>query len=652
MGPLRALGAGLVGLGAMLAFKPTMHDQQSMGVLYGVQVGVSVLAAMAALVLAEVFLPRGSWAIPMRLWRAMRSRLRRTRRYSQISRIFMRHGLSRPLRSRHSLERALRPGEFGERMARGLRLALEECGGAFIKLGQLLSTRRDLLPPHFIDELSRLQSDVPPAPWGDVAALLREELGRPVDDAFEWIEQIPLAAASIAQVHRAKLSGGPVVVVKVQRPGIRERVERDLDIVVAITRSLQQRSRSSHAMGLRDLGDGFSKSVREELDFRIEANNAAVVAESCDGYEADAPVRVPRVYEEFTTARVLVQEWLEGVTFDRAAAVADRKGLDRRQIARTAFASMLHQILRAGVFHADPHPGNVLLLDDGRIGLLDFGSVGRIDPSVRHALQEMLVAVDRGDRAGLHDALMALLGTRATRSEDLMLNSLLLERELGQFMAQHLGVGARPDTEMFTALFQLLARFGLAVPPEVAAVFRALATIEGTLGRVSPDFNMIEEARAIAVDLLTDRLRFRATGKGSEEEGAGIASGFSSLARGAAHEFLSALPMLRRLPRRAERIGASLEEGRFTVRVRVLADERERRFVSGLIHQLTVTLLAACTGLMGVVLVVFGTGRGPQVTAEVELFPLLGYQVLAVSAILMLRALYTAIRRPNTHDTF
>ncbi|GAA3363233.1 AarF/UbiB family protein [Streptomyces antimycoticus] len=652
VGPLRALGAGLVGLGAMLAFKPTMHDQQSMGVLYGVQVGVSVLAAMAALVLAEVFLPRGSWAIPMRLWRAMRSRLRRTRRYSQISRIFMRHGLSRPLRSRHSLERALRPGEFGERMARGLRLALEECGGAFIKLGQLLSTRRDLLPPHFIDELSRLQSDVPPAPWGDVAALLREELGRPVDDAFEWIEQIPLAAASIAQVHRAKLSGGPVVVVKVQRPGIRERVERDLDIVVAITRSLQQRSRSSHAMGLRDLGDGFSKSVREELDFRIEANNAAVVAESCDGYQADALVRVPRVYEEFTTARVLVQEWLEGVTFDRAAAVADRKGLDRRHIARTAFASMLHQILRAGVFHADPHPGNVLLLDDGRIGLLDFGSVGRIDPSVRHALQEMLVAVDRGDRAGLHDALMALLGTRATRSEDLMLNSLLLERELGQFMAQHLGVGARPDTEMFTALFQLLARFGLAVPPEVAAVFRALATIEGTLGRVSPDFNMIDEARAIAVDLLTDRLRFRATGTGSEEEGAGIASGFSSLARGAAHEFLSALPMLRRLPRRAERIGASLEEGRFTVRVRVLADERERRFVSGLIHQLTVTLLAACTGLMGVVLVVFGTGRGPQVTAEVELFPLLGYQVLAVSAILMLRALYTAIRRPNTHDTF
>ncbi|MGW7658296.1 ABC1 kinase family protein, partial [Streptomyces tendae] len=386
-----------------------------------------------------VFLPRGSWALPMRLWRAMRSRLRRTRRYSQISRIFMRHGLSRPLRSRHSLERALRPGEFGERMARGLRLALEECGGAFIKLGQLLSTRRDLLPPHFIDELSRLQSDVAPAPWGDVAALLRAELGRPVEDAFEWIEQVPLAAASIAQVHRAKLSGGPVVVVKVQRPGIREVVERDLDIVVAVTHGLQQRSRSSHAMGLRDLGDGFSTSVREELDFRIEANNAAVVAASCGGYEADALVRVPRVYEEFTTARVLVQEWLEGVTFDRAAAVADRKGLDRHQIARTAFAAMLHQILKAGVFHADPHPGNVLLLDGGRIGLLDFGSVGRIDPSVRHALQEMLVAVDRGDRAGLHDALMALLGTRATRSEDLMLNSLLLERELGQFMAQHLG---------------------------------------------------------------------------------------------------------------------------------------------------------------------------------------------------------------------
>lgn len=292
----------------------------------------------------------------------------------------MRNGLGRPLRSRTRLERAMSPGPFGEQSARALRTALEECGGVLVKLGQVLSTRRDLLPPHFIDELSRLQSSVPPAPWPEVEALLRQELGKPVDEVFEWFEHIPLAAASIAQVHRARLHGGPTVVVKIQRPGVREMVERDLDIVLAITRGLEARARSAQSLGLRDLGDGFAQSLREELDFRIEARNSGAVAGACGGFEADAAVRIPQVYCAYTSARLLVQEWLEGVTLDRAPAVARKKGLDRGAMARTVLSSMLHQILRAGVFHADPHPGNMLLLEDGRIGLIDFGSVGRIGP--------------------------------------------------------------------------------------------------------------------------------------------------------------------------------------------------------------------------------------------------------------------------------
>ncbi|MFH9263203.1 ABC1 kinase family protein [Streptomyces sp. NPDC017546] len=646
VGPLRALCAGLVGLVVMTVLEQMMRNDQGSEALYSVQIALSVLAAMVTLVVIEVFLPYGSWSRSLQIWRAMVGRLNRTRRYSQISRIFMRHGLGGMLRGRGNWDRALRPGVYGERTARSLRLALEECGGALIKLGQALSTRRDMLPPHFIAELSCLQSSVPAAPWPEVEAVLHRELGRPVEEVFEWIEHVPLAAASIAQVHRARLHGGPVVIVKVQRPGIREAVERDLDIVLAITHSLQQRARASRALGMKDLGDGFAKSLREELDFRIEARNSTAIADSCGALEDGASVRVPRVYCEFTTARVLVQEWLRGVTFDRAGVVADRKGLDRQELARTAFASMLHQILRVGVFHADPHPGNLLLLDDGRIALLDFGSVGRIEPSVRLAIQELLVAVGRGDSAGLHDALIAMLGTRATGG-DLLLDSLLLERELGQFMAHHLGAGAQPDTEMFTALFQIVTRFGLSVPPEVAAVFRALATIDGTLGQLAPGFNMLDEGRTFAAAILADQLGFRGAGAWRREGERGFASDFASLMNGAAEEVYSILPMLRRLPRRVERIGASLEDGRFAVRVRVLAHEGEQRFVSGLIHQMTVALLAACTGLMGVVLVVFGTGRGPRVADQVGLFPLLGYQCLAVSAILMLRALYTAMRRPG-----
>ncbi|MGC9498914.1 AarF/UbiB family protein [Streptomyces sp. WG7] len=644
--PLRALGAGLVGVASLFVYGqvPGSRDDD-LGALSTIQIPLALFAAMATLVALEVFVPYGTWARPLQAARGLGDRMRRARRYAQISRILMRNGLGWVLRGRAGWDRAMRPGPYGEQSARSARRAVEECGGALIKFGQVLSTRRDLLPPHFIDELSRLQSDVPPAPWPEVEAVLRKELGRPVAEVFESIEHEPLAAASIAQVHRARLRGGPTVVVKIQRPGIREVVERDLDIVLAVSRSLQSRVRAAQAFGLRELSDGFAGSVREELDFRIEARNAGAIAKATGGREGDARVRIPHVYYEYTSARVLVQEWLEGVTFDRAAAVADESGRDREALARTALRSMLHQILRVGVFHADPHPGNMLLLEDGRIGLIDFGSVGRIDPSAQSAIRELLVAVDRGDPAGLHDALLTLLGTRATVHEELLPGP-LLERELARFMARHLGVDAQPDTEMFTALFRMLAQFGLAVPPEVAAVFRALATIEGTLTRIAPSFNLLQEARAFAVGMLTDRLR---PGASKAYGGAGDSgtTTVSALMHGAAQELLHVLPMLRRLPRRAERISASLEEGRLGVRIRLLADERERRFVSGLIHQVTVSLMACCTGLMGVMLVVFGTGKGPRVTRQLELYPLVGYHVLAVSAILILRALYTAMRRPE-----
>ncbi|WP_062214277.1 AarF/ABC1/UbiB kinase family protein [Streptomyces sp. NBRC 109706] len=641
--PLRAACAGLAGLAAMALFRPLVREQEGVSALTGVQFALAVFAAMGALVLLEVFLPYGSWAWPLRSWRAMGGRLHRARRYSEISRIFMRHGLSGLLRGRRSWERARQPDEFGLRTARSLRLALEDCGGAFIKLGQLLSTRRDLLPPHFIDELSLLQSSVVSAPWPGVETVLREELGRPIDEVFEWVEEVPLAAASIAQVHCAKLREGPTVVVKVQRPGIRAVVERDLDIVSAIIRGLQARARATPALGLKDLGEGFARSVLEELDFRVEARNSEAVAATCGGLEPDAPVRIPRVHHEHTSARVLVQEWLEGVTLDRAAATAERAGIDPHDIAREVFSTILRQVVTAGVFHADPHPGNLLLLDDGRLGILDFGSVGRIDSSARLAIQEMLLAVSRSDPAGLHDSLISLLGARASDDEPLP-NALLLERELGQFMAQHLGVGARPDTETFTAMFQILTRHRLTVPPEIAAVFRALATLKGTLGRLAPDFNMLHEAQLLTSRLLSDRLR---SPHGGAREDEGPVSDLSALARSVVREGLSVLPMLRRLPRRAERVSAALEEGRLTVRVRIFADEREKRFVSELIHQMTVTLLAACTGLMGVLLVVLGGDRGPRATERLGLLPLLGYQLLVVSGILMLRALFRAMRRPG-----
>jgi ubiquinone biosynthesis protein len=271
----------------------------------------------------------------------------------------------------------------------------------------VLSTRPDLLPPEVVEELGRLQDHVAPAPWDQVEQVLAADLGRPVNEVFADFDREPLAAASVAQVHAARLRSGAEVAVKVQQPAIRTVVERDLDIVAGLAPSLEARTRWARSIGVRELAVGFADAVREELDFRIEAANMAGVAASADG-----TVRIPAPHQPLCGERVLVMQLLEGTPLSAAAPALDERGLDRQALARQLLASVLAQVLLTGVFHADPHPGNVLVLADGRLGLLDFGSVGRIDGSLRAALQRLLLAMDRGDPLGASDALLEVMPRR------------------------------------------------------------------------------------------------------------------------------------------------------------------------------------------------------------------------------------------------
>ena len=224
--------------------------------------------------------------------------------------------------------------------------------------------------------------------------------------------------------------------------------------------------------------------MREELDFRVEARNTAAVAVTWAGQQravgGGATVTLPAVYEELCTEHVLVIEWLDGVSLRAAARLIDDRGLDRAALSRALLRTMVYQITEGGVFHADPHPGNVLLLTDGRLAMLDFGSVGRLDTRQRLALQDLLLALGRGDPAAFRDALLELV----TRAEEI--DELLLERALGQFMARHLTGGTAATPEMFTDLFRLASRFELVIPPEIATVLRALGTLEGTLTLLTP----------------------------------------------------------------------------------------------------------------------------------------------------------------------
>ena len=554
---------------------------------------------------------------PVFVLRGVRGRMGRAGRYWQISRILVRRGLLPYQRGGRRSELATPQGRA--RVARSVRLAMEDGGVTFVKLGQVLSTRRDLLPAEFISELSRLQDDAVPVPWPAIEQVLRSELGAEVGELFASFDREPIAAASIAQVHAATLTSGARVVVKVCRPDVSETVERDLDITGRLAARLERSTSWGRAVGTAGLAAGFAGALREELNLRVEARNMISVA-AASGSRGSGGIAVPVPYQPLCTGLVLVMERLDGGR-PLAAIDAGTPADVRAALARSLLDCLLREVMLEGTFHADPHPGNVLLLTDGRLGLLDFGSVGRIDLRLRSALQRLLLALDKGDPAGLADALLEVVERPGE------LDELRLERMLGRFLARHVAAGITPDVTMFTDLFRIVSDHGLAVPPEIAAVFRALATMEGTLTQLAPGFDIVAEARRFAAEQLAEQ--------------------FSPdvLRKTAADELVALLPVLRRLPRRIDRIGGALEAGRLSVNVRLLADPADRRYLTGLLHQVVLVVLAATSGLMAVLML--GLRGGPVITTTVSLYAFFGYCLLVIAAILALRVL-VLVFRPDT----
>jgi ubiquinone biosynthesis protein len=581
---IRALATGVS--------QPAKHVAATIAIT-GLGVASSLLLAMAILVTWQALLPAGTVPPPAAWPARIRGRVRRTRRYWRIVRIFTRAGLGPLFRSGST--------PLTASLARSLSWALDRSGVVFTKFGQALSTRRDLLPPEFAAELSRLQDKVTPLPWPVVARVMAEER---VLDAFAWIDQEPLAAASIAQVHAARLVTGEEVVVKVRRPDVPGIVSRDLDIIRLLARRLEERAAWARALGVRRLAAGFAAALREELDFRVEAANLEAV-----GADSDVPVVIPRAFPDLSGERVLVMQRLDGPALS-AAALDSLPAGSRATLARDLLGTMLKQILVDGVFHADPHPGNILLLDGGRLGMIDFGSVGRLDSELRASLQRLILALHRGDPVALTDALLEV----TARPDEL--DELALERAVGALLVRLRGAAA-PDAAMFAELFRVVARHRLAVPPEFAAVFRALSTLEGGLTLLAPGFDIVAEAE-----------RFGGTLRPHDP---------ASLKEAVTGEALALLPMLRRLPRRLDRIVAATEGGRLSLNIRLLADERDRRLIGGWLQQVVITVLAATAGIMAVVML--SIKGGPSMVPAMRFYQFLGYCLLVICSLLALRVL-------------
>jgi ubiquinone biosynthesis protein len=501
--------------------------------------------------------------------------LERGRRFAELVGIARRHNLL-PFRR---LDFSHEPSGASARavQADGLRQALEEAGGAFVKMGQLLSTRTDVLPPEFVSALSRLQQSVTAAPWTEVEAMLEAELGAPIASVFSAFDPEPIAAASIAQVHRATLLGGGVVAVKVQRPGIADAVRRDVDIALRVTKVLARASREARTLGISAVAEQYAADLRRQLDFRLEARNlTAMRAMQVRGPRADE-LRLPELHETLSSGRVLVMEFLEGGTLSAWNEGDDPVGATASEVSAgmlVVLRAFIRQIVFDGVYHADLHPGNIMLLAGGRPALVDFGSVGRLDLQLREAVQELLLAYLQSDMQLIADGLLALAPLREGADEA------QFRRELSDFISYELGPGSRVDVATVDALVAVIARYGLTVPAELIAAGRAFAILEGTLRTSVPEFDLLEESRSLASEQISDQM--------APENVRTLLT----------TELLSLLPSVRRLPRRIDRIGQAVETGTLNVNIRLLADRRDRRLLAGLVRQ----LLSAGVGVVAGVL--------------------------------------------------
>jgi ubiquinone biosynthesis protein len=578
----------------------------------------STLGVMSASVWIELLAKPGTFAraqtgltsIPHPL-KAVKRRGRRVSRYAQITRIAIRNGLGPSLGlGRHSEDGEARQVPF----ARRLRHSLEECGGMFVKMGQVASTRSDLVSPAVADELSHLQDHVAPAPSDGLRELLEDELDAPVDEVFAEFDWNPLAAASIGQAHRARLHGGQQVIVKVQRPGIADSVNRDLDVLDELAGMVEQRTTWGAEYRVSDLADEFAERLREELDFEIEARNASDIAANLSGDSSD--VRIPGVYHDLTTRRVLVMEWLDGVSVRETDAI-DELGVDRRELAEELLRCMMQQMLVDAQYHADPHPGNVMVLRDGRLALIDFGAASRIDPLQQSAIREVMLGVAQRDPDVLRQAVLQVATLRRdVDDED-------LERALSRFMTRHLAPGMVPSAAMFNDLLQLFFTFGINLPPELSTFFRALITLEGTLTTLSPGYPVIDRAEAIAGEWMRARL---------------APSSLEELAR---EELIRMGPLLRRLPRRLDRMANQIERGNLRARVSLFADPHDERVVTKLVNRTVLALAGGVVGVIGAMLI--NVRGGPPFAGQTSLYEFFGYFALFCSVVLIMRVIVSVL---------
>ncbi len=382
-------------------------------------------------------------------------------------------------------------------LAERIRLVLEELGPTFVKLGQLASTRSDLLPENVINELVKLQDQVPPFPGEEARQIIELELGTSLDEMLESFQEQPVAAASIGQVHLGKLHTGELVAIKVQRPGVSRVVQRDLEILQDLISLAKRHLEWVAQYNVEEIIEEFSKSMREELDYNIEGRNMERIGQN---FEKDRWIHIPKTYWNYTSARVLTMEFVDGIHMGRPNEIVEQ-GLQLPDVAQRLVDSMLQQIFIDGFFHADPHPGNLLALRDGRIAYLDFGMMGRLSSDTKNGMAGFVIALLRKNTDSMVRAVMRL----GFVPEDINMSALRNELERLREKYYDLPFSQIDLGEALNEMFAIIRQYKIDIPTDLALLGKALITLEGVIERLDPSLSILNMAEPFGRRLLSER---------------------------------------------------------------------------------------------------------------------------------------------------
>jgi ubiquinone biosynthesis protein len=440
---------------------------------------------------------------------------RHVKRYQKIISILVKYGFGYLVDATNlskiiNLGRKFIPGERDEQVAslsiwERIRMVLEELGPSFVKLGQIMSNRPDLIPHKLILELEKLQDSVPPFSREEAKKLVEDELGKPVKEIFREFNEKPVASASIAQVHKAVLLDGEEVAVKIQRPKIEQIIEVDLEIMLHLATLMEKHIEGMDVFNPVGIVEEFERTITEEINFTIEASHIERFGKN---FQSDMTVYVPKVYRNYTTKKVLVMEDIDGVKVTNKDKILEL-GYDPKIISEHGAQFMLKQIFKYGFFHADPHPGNIFILPGNVICFLDYGMVGVVSEKLKEQLRDIIIGIANKDAKRITKALLKMAAHENDINVDKLENQVsILIQKYAYMPLKDINMG-----DLLEASAKLLLAYELKMPSDFYLLVKALITIEGIGRNLNPDFNLIEHAKEYAEMLMKERLSVRQLAK-------------------------------------------------------------------------------------------------------------------------------------------